>query len=255
VLEGTSKPAAPPRRKLPEPLVGEAITDLDAREEGEFEVDLGVKAVSRRATGAVFFDSEIEGEWRATRLYGMALEVGFARISGGLLTDPPLVSVRMAHSFTFLQSYAYELFAQLQVGIRLYPWSEDIGLELGASALPLSLRLQVAHRRGAATLYASVGLSGGRAPVEIAVLANLSVFFEAGATVGGIRRRFELGVELDADRARAIPWAAIPQVAINVAPLRVPIRIGIGLPLFLGTASGELPFGVLLRLTIEAERD
>ena len=62
-------------RKMPEPLIGESVTDLDGTEAGELEVD---------ATGLVhppdgFWSSGVEVEWRALPRLGISLEGATSR--------------------------------------------------------------------------------------------------------------------------------------------------------------------------------
>src|SRR5216684_1877339 len=68
------------RRKfgaMPEPVLGESITDIDGSEAGEVEVDL--TGVVGRAGGAKLWQGSVEIESRVTDRLGLEIEIGYAR--------------------------------------------------------------------------------------------------------------------------------------------------------------------------------
>jgi len=79
LMTTAAAPAAadePARRPLPEALLTESTTDIDAEEAGELEVEA-------RSGGAQATLTSLEVEWRIFKVLGMRIEPSYARIANG----------------------------------------------------------------------------------------------------------------------------------------------------------------------------
>src|SRR5260370_30376570 len=105
----------PGKTPMPEPLIGESITDLDRSEAGELEIDFTVVARRTRLPTLSVGSGAIELEWGVTRDLGLAVEVG---ISKGLGPDSALVSfepgLRVAAAGGLIHDFARDIHLHLE---------------------------------------------------------------------------------------------------------------------------------------------
>ena len=254
----------PARAKLPEPIVGESITDIDGEEAGELETDLTLGLLFPVRGGPARgrpreWASSVEAEWRANEKLGLSVDLGLAGVFGPGPDDPTLrvAGVRFGLSWALVTSFRHEFFLQAQLSLRpfagLFP---EVGLELGEPALPYALRVQGAWRRGPFNLRATLGGSYGPASDDrgAPILASLAALFEFGKRVGDGRRGV-LALEADYDGARRAPLCLIPEAILALNPFDTLIQVEAGVPLLVESTSGMLSAGGLLRLTVEFDRD
>ncbi len=97
---------------MPEPLLGESITDLDGTEAGELEVD--VTGLSRRPGD--LWTGELEVEWRALTRLGLSLEAGAAHQGAG---SGVATSLRPSASFVLFHDPVRDLHLMLDASVRL----------------------------------------------------------------------------------------------------------------------------------------
>src|SRR6266852_555833 len=97
---------------MPEPSLGESITDLDGTAAGALEV--GVTGLSRRPGD--LWSGELEVEWRALTRLGLSLAAGAAHeeAAGGVAG-----SLRPSASFVLLHDPARDLHLMLDATLRL----------------------------------------------------------------------------------------------------------------------------------------
>lgn len=248
------------RPGVPEPLVGESITDIDAAQAGEVEVDLDAAILTRtRNSRTGSWSSSIEAEWRANEKLGLAAELQL----GSNFGDQPgadkqreekLWGLRVAASWAVWNDFRRELHLQAEVSAALfYDDASAEEVELGAPALPYVARLHGAWRAGRFNLRLVAGAGWGPVVHHLPVYASAALLWEAGRLVGRYRRAF-FGVELGFDGGRRSPLVVIPEVAVHTAAFSVETRIGLAAPLLVGLG-GELSPGALLRITVELDRD
>jgi hypothetical protein len=242
--------ASPARSKMPEPLLGESITDLDGAKAGEVEIDLNGMTLRRATTGGAW-SSSLEAEWRALERLGLGLEVGF----GGPLGSPggAALSLRVAASFVLLHDFARDTHLMLEAGGRLIERPDVPGdFEPGESALPYSLGLRGGVRGGWLTLRGFLGAGAGDHSAHLVPLqAQVAALTELGAN----GRWGFYGVELDGDWARNTPFVLAPNFVLDAAPLGVRLKMGLALPWTVGARKNEPALGILVRFMFELDND
>jgi hypothetical protein len=240
--------------RMPEPFIGESITDIDVVEPGEIEFDvtgLGIATPDRRTVG---WSSGVELEYRANRLLGLALELD---AGGGLLRGrraDTLYAVRAAAAIFVLNDFLRGLHAQLQLGALIYSNPVEEVIELEGAALPYFVRLHAAWRYERFNLRLTAGPAASPALPHFAATGNLSLLYDFGDVVADLHRGF-VALELDADSARRFPLALIPEVAINLPSHLLAARIGVGVPVTFDPAGRAIGVGGLLRIVIEPGDD
>ena len=243
----------PTRARMPEPLVGESITDIDTNEPGELEVDIGGAWVAR-ADGIRRWASTVELEARPNRRLGIAAEVSVDGTDDTRAATTAAGNLRLGASWALLDSWRHDFHLQIVGEARVYS-SDDRGaaeivLEPEVSSLPYAVGLHGAVRWGRINLRATlVGIAGG--PLTVPLAANVAILVE-----GRIRTSpYFVGVELNADGGRITPFAVIPEGAITPVLWTLPVRIGLAAPIFSSDRRRTIAAGALLRLTVELDRD
>jgi hypothetical protein len=236
---------------MPEPLIGESITDLARSEQGELEVDLTGTLRPATATTSALWAGSLEAEWRATERLGLAMEVGFSNAGA----DPGSsgsteTSFRAAASWALLHDFARDFHLQAEASVRLLRENEaDLGrlVDPGNSRLPVSFGLRGGIRQGAWTVRGALGAAaGGGSAHAVPLRGDISLFgeFRCGGICGFA------GLELDGDWSWRDPWLLAPTVVFDGARFGLPLRLGLAAPLAL-SAEGTRG-AVLLRLIYEA---
>lgn len=233
---------------MPEPLLGESITDIDGLEAGELELEMTGLLMPPRGVRAGSWQGEMELEWRALERLGLMVEVG----TGGGLGRPELegVSARVAGSWMLLHDLARGLHVQAELGARL--WSEDeleAAFEPGEPTLPLWFGLRAGWRQGAWTVRGALGGQAlGRSVHVVPLRANLSVLGQAGPWSF-------LGVELEGDWARANWLVVAPTALVDLNVMAWPLRIGLAVPWSPARSGRPTEAGLMLRMVYELDDD
>jgi hypothetical protein len=221
--------ALPPRgRRMPEPLIGESITDLDGTEAGELEAD---------ATGVVqrggSWSTGLEIEWRALSRLGVSLE----GTTSGEGNGSTATELRPSVAFVLLHDQASDLHLMIDATARLFE-NDVANPGLGEPALPVAFSLRGGIRRSWLTLRGALGAgAGGHSAHVVPLRTEAAALIEVPFGFGG--------VEGAADFARSSPWMVAPEIVFGTGAL----RLGAALPWEPGTGR----FGALLRLIVEID--
>src|SRR5262249_22047941 len=139
-------------RKMPEPLIGESITDLDGTEAGEVEID--ATGVIQRPGG--LWSTQLEVEWRAWSRLGTSLEGTLSREESGTTS----AELRPSLAFLLLHDPAHDFHLMIDATARLFE-TDVATAEMGEPALPVAFSLRGGIRREWFTLRGALGASAG----------------------------------------------------------------------------------------------
>lgn len=243
------------RPPLPEPVLTESVTDIDAAEGGELELALNAYSLVPRTGNARAAQTSVEAEYRLTRLLGVRVEPSISRLRApGALDAENELGVGGAVALTLLHDFAHDFHLQAELsgrtpGLR----GRDAGRssELNEAALPYDVALRAAWRVGRFTFRPGLGAEAGGASAHAPLRASFAVLtgLDDAARLGFV------GLEADADFARRAPLVLAPNLVADLTPLDVPFRLALALPLFVGV-DRALPFsGVYLRLLFVSDRE
>jgi hypothetical protein len=231
------------RRKfgaMPEPVLGESITDIDGSEAGEVEVDL--TGVVGRTGGTKLWQGSVEIEGRVTDRLGLAIEIGYARAFRGNLPEGEL-DIRLFASWSLLHDFERGLHAQAEIGWRVVGKIED-GANLGEPRLPFSAGFRVGLDRGWWSLRLGLGTAGGGTSAHlIPAWASTTVFLNFGRGRWG-----SLGLDGEADWTRPNSFTVAPTLVFNGTALHLPGKVAIVTPYGFPAGSREPWFGLVLRV-------
>ena len=231
---------------MPEPVIGETITDIDRAESGELELDL-TGSFARARTGATAWSSSLEVEWGATEGLGLALETGvtFPPDTGTEFTGSAGVSYGLIHDRT------HDFHLQIEGRARLWgSAAETISVtDPGDSTMRLAFGVRLGFRRGVWTLRAGLGAEAvGESAHPVPVWASLSGFLSFGPD-GGLGF---VGLDLDGNWARRAPLLLAPTVVFILgSAVSSPIRIGAAFPVSPGGQGIPASYGAILRFIYE----
>ncbi len=232
------------RRKfgaMPEPVLGESITDIDGSEAGEVEVDL--TALVGRTGGTNLWQGSIEIESRVTDHLGLELEIAY---SGAFTSNLPERStdLRLLASWSLLHDFDRGLHAQAEIAWRFVGEIED-GANLGEPRLPFSAGFRVGLDRGWWTLRLGLGAAAGRGGSAhlIPVWASTTAFLNFGRG-----RWASLGLDGEADWTRTNPFTVAPTLVFNGSVVHIPGKVAIVAPYGFPAGSREPWFGLMLRV-------
>lgn len=231
-----ARPAA--ATPLHEPIFTETVTDIDAEDGGELEMELNLSSYAARRGAQAQRRSSVEIEYRAVRQIGFLLEpaVEQAREGG---PSRYRYDLDTGAALGLLHEGSFHL--QLESGVRI--GSSGRAEMVGDSALPGHADVRGALSLGSVTMRSSVGAEAGGSPQTTPFRASLAAL----AGIGDGRSGFA-GVELEVDGARRAPYGVAADVVADLTPLGLPFRVGVGLPLLLGAPSRSPSFGGYLRL-------
>jgi hypothetical protein len=238
------------RGRMPEPLLGESLTDLDGREAGELELDVTGLGL-RRSGGGALWRGALEAEWRATERFGLGLDVGLASPGGAVAATA--LSLRAAASFSLFHGVEQDAHLQLEASAELFDRDDAQLIDPGESALPFAAGLRAGWRSasGLWTLRGYLGGSaGGTSAHLVPVRAQAALLL---ALLTGGRSPGFLGVELDGDWGRRAPVLIAPNVVLDGAPIGVRAKVGIAAPWSPQARAGEAALGLLVRLIVELD--
>jgi hypothetical protein len=242
---GSTFAEAPSRRPLPEALLTESATDIDAEVAGELELEANVLRAAARRGGTSVSLASLELEWRVLREVGVRLEPSYTQI-GGSRSAPARSALGMSGALALGLLHDRALEAHLQAEfVARSPESENANaFEPGEPQLPIAADLVGALRRGRWTLRATAGAEAGgsfaHAPVhtDIALLTSIAPDTSFGF----------VGVEARADWARVAPLVLALEIVADTARLDVPVRVGVALPFNVGAESSRPSYGLFVRV-------
>jgi len=235
---------------IPEPVVEENITDVDASRVGTVEVDFtGSMLAPRAAPKTGSWSSELEAEWRPVDRLGLGAGVAWGGSTSGFSpTSAGAVVPRVAASYVFVRDRPRHLYFQWEASARAVN-REAAALDDPLEAtLPYTAGVRWATQAGPFTLRAGlIGEAGGsfaHAPIRQSYGALLQCF--------DLGSRLYLGAELVEDWARASPLLVVPEVLLLSRLLGAPVRLGIGVPSTLG-ARDRSEAGIAVRFVLEPD--
>jgi hypothetical protein len=231
---------------MPEPIVEETTTDIDATDAGEVEFEFNSSLLRTRDGTGYVLQLGPELEWLATDRLGTLLEVGIARewMPGQSGYD---VGVNIGLSWKLLHDFARDLHIQAELVARLPP-TGDSTVEPGESTAPASLDVRSGYRRGGWTFRNSLGLLLERSP-RYAPIRGSGVILRGFGGLGFI------GLEAEVDGARSNPLFLAADIAPNLMALGWPFKIAVVLAYSPDVPDGAPAYGLLFRVFVESERE
>ncbi len=174
------------RPPLPESLLTESATDVDAEEGGEIEYEANVATVGARAGGARAILTSLEVEWRVLREVGLRIEPSYARLvdsdAGGGRNQ---FGVAGALALGLLHDFARDLPVQAELLGRTPDSANARVFEPGETELPVAADIVAAVRSGRWTFRATVGAEAGGRLEHAPVLASRAETTSSGRPSGG----------------------------------------------------------------------
>ena len=240
------------RAPLPESILTESTTDIDADEAGELEYEANLTRVGARTGGAFATLASVELEWRALRRLGLRLEPTYAHITpSGSTRGRDAFGLGGAVAFGLWHDFERDQHLQLEILGRTADHGASPVFDPGESELPAALDLVGAQRFGRLTLRATVGAEAGGQFANAPVHTDLSVL---SGIVSDARFGY-LAFELRADWASPAPLVLAPEVISDLVPLGLPLRMGLVLPVNLGASATAPSYGLFLRVILLTERE
>jgi len=224
--------------RMPEPVLGESITDIDASKAGELEVDL--TASVGHSGGTRVWQGSVEVESRVTNRLGLEIELGHSFAS---VPEPGLV-LRLAASWSLVHLDGIGFHGQAELSARLAGQIEE-GPNLGEPRLPYSAGFRFGLDRNWYTLRLGIGAATGEAPSAHAIpaWASATVLFNFGRSRWG-----SLGLDSAADWTRPNPFTLAPTFILNGHGLHIPGTVAVvglyGIP----GGNQDAWFGLLVRV-------
>jgi hypothetical protein len=239
----------PDRPPLPEALLTESATDVDASQAGEIEFEANLAAIGARSGGTRAMAASLEAEWRVLRDVGLRLEPSYVRVVQGSRRNEFGLSGTVA--LGLLHDLRRDLHVQAELLGRTAESLDASVLTPEETVLPFALDLVGAARRGRWTLRVTIGVEAGGhfayAPVHTDA-ALLTPFLSEG--------RFGFfGLEVRADWARRTPLVVAPDLVAFTTPLGLPFSVSVALPVNIGAPATTASFGFFARLMWMADRE
>jgi len=236
-------------RPLPEAMLTESATDVDAREAGELEWEANASVFGAHRGGARVTATSLELEWRALREVGFRVEPLFESATDGSESENNL-GFAGAVAFGLFHDFARDAHVQLEIlGHTVDRATHDF--EPSDAELPAAADLVTAIRRRRFTLRGTVGAEAFGTSAHAPLHTDL-------ALLTGLREDERYGfaaLEVRADFARAAPFVVAPEIVADASALGLPLRLGTSLPFNVGARATAASFGVLIRLTLLTERE
>jgi hypothetical protein len=226
---------------MPEPVLGESVTDIDGSQAGELEVDL--TAIVGRTGGTNQWQGSVEVETRVIDQLGLEIEMGY---SGAFTSNVPDkgFDLRLLASWSLLHDFEHGLHAQAEIAGRFVGDVEE-GPNLGEPRLPYSAGFRLALDRGWWTLRLGLGAAvGGDASAHlIPVWASATAFLNFGQGRWG-----SLGLDGEADWTRTNPFTVAPTLIFNGPAFHIPGKLAIVTPYGFPAGGQESWFGLIVRI-------
>ncbi len=240
------------RTPLPEALLTESATDVDAAEGGEVEYEANlVTARARRGSARVTLTS-LEVEWRVFRQLGVRVEPSYARVvDAGATTGRDAFGVGGALAFGLLHDFPRDMHLQLELLGRTPETRDARVFEPGDSELPVAADLVSAVRRSGWTLRTTVGAELG------ASYAHAPLHTDIALLTGIVHdeRYGYFALEARADWAREAPLVIAPEIVVDTPPVGLPFRLGIAIPVNVGADATTTSYGMFVRLILLTSRE
>ncbi len=242
---------APERPPIPEPILIETATDIDAFEACEYEIEANAISMRPLRGGGFHLVGSVEAEWLITRRFGVRIEPSVSRDLDRAGADGETTFAgSLAASWKLFHDFRHDFHGQIEMAGRL-PWTRSPFTEPGESALPFVFDLPVAYRPGPITLRSFVGAGAGRVGAHVPARGGLALL----APLGPSDRFGFFGVEVEADGARRAPFVVALDVTSSLMPVGVPVRLGFALPWVIGARADEPALGLMFRLIVEPGRE
>ena len=220
---------------MPEPVLGESVTDIDGTYASELEVDL-TGLVGRENSWA----TEVAIETRVLDWLGLEAEVGYSRAPA---TSEGEVELRLLASLSFLHDFERGLHGQVEIGGRLTGEPES-GPNLGEPRSPISGGVRFGLDRRWWTLRLGLGAAfGSDSAHAIPAWAGGTAFLNLGRD-----RWLSLGLGGEADWSRSNPFTLAPTLLLDGRTLHWPLRLALVTPYGFAGGATESWFGLVLRL-------
>jgi hypothetical protein len=162
--------------------------------------------------------------------------------------------LRASASYAFWHDEEIGLHLQLEVSVlAISQVNSGVGppSDIGEPALPYAIGLRAGWRRGIWTVRAALdGECCDLPPRAMPFLAGAAVF----AGLGHEGRLGFVGLESLGDFARPNPFVLAPTVVVAFHQFPIPVRVGLGAPIFLGPTSSTNGFGAILKVMLESDR-
>jgi hypothetical protein len=244
-----TEPIRPP---LPESLLTESATDIDAEDAGETEYEANVVMLRARRGGASAALASLEFEWRVLRELGLRLEPSYARLTDvqGAASTPRL-GMSGAVAIGLLHDFEHDFHLQAELLGRISERADETSVDPGEAELPASADLVAARRVGRLTFRTAVGGEAGGAFAYAPLHTDLAVL--TGLTAE--ERYGFLAIDLRADWARSAPFVLAPELVGETTPIGLPFRLGVAFPVNLGVHATQPAFGIFMRLAILTQRE
>jgi hypothetical protein len=246
-----ARAADPIRPPLPESILTESATDIDAEDADETEFEANVFMARARRGGASAALVSIEVEWRILRALGMRLEPSYSRMTDVQGTpSTPRFGMSGALAVGLFHDFDHDFHLQAELLGRTER-ADEAAFEPGESELPVAADLVAARRFGRWTLRTTVGGEAGgefaHAPLhtDLAVLTGLTAEERYGF----------LAIDVRADWARAAPFVLAPEIIGDTTPIGLPFRLGVAFPVSLGVDATQPTFGIFMRLALLTGRE
>jgi hypothetical protein len=253
VLVALSANAADPLRpSLPESILTESATDVDAESAGETEFEANLFTVRSRRGGASAALTSLEVEWRVLRELGVRIEPSYSRVTDVHGTSStPRFGMSGALALGLFHDFEHDFHLQIELLGRRYERDEERAFEPGETELPAAADVVAAKRFGRLTFRTTMGGEAGgtfaHAPIhtDVAVLTGITEEERYGF----------LAIEVRADWARTAPFVLAPEVVAETTPIGLPLRLGIAFPFGIAAEATQPAFGIFVRLAIVTERE
>lgn len=228
---------------MPEPLIGESITDIDRSQAGELELDFTMEAHRTRLSTLNIVSGALELEWGVTRYLGLAFEVSGSKGLGPDSASVPFEpGLRAGAAWALLHDFARDIHLQLESSVRVLTEENEALIESEDSPMRATVDLRGGIRQAQWTVRTGLGIGfGGHSSHAVPIRANLAVFSELrpSAPIGFV------GLEVDGDWGRRNPVFLAPTMVFGSHPF----RLGVAIPTAI-TDVGPSP-GILVRLIYE----
>jgi hypothetical protein len=238
----------PERPPIPEPILVETITDIDAHRAGEVEYELNTLYMRSREGGAYELEGGPEVEWLATDRLGTILEVFGSRDATGA---PPTnhVGVTAGLSWKLLHDFRRDFHLQAEIWGR-YPFELETN-DPGEQALPFALNLASALQMGRWTLRSTMGVSAGGKAAHVPLQGGAVLL----TGLGGSQGDGFCGLEIVADGAKLAPLTLAFDLVPDLTRAGLPFRVGVVGSYAFGAPQTVPSWGVFLRIFVESERE
>jgi hypothetical protein len=234
---------------MPEPILGESVTDIDGAHAGELEVSGAGGSLRSRTGGGVLALATLEAEWLVTSHLGLRIEPGVVHVEGEPGSQDEW-GVGGTASWKLVRDFEDDFYLQGEIGAET---AEQQGTFVtpDRSALPYLFDALAGWRTGRWTLRASAGAAAGGASPHPPLRTALALLWALDRS--GLAGFF--GVEGIVDGTWASPFFVAPDLVADLAPIGVPARLGLAIPWAPGAGSSQPSLGVYLRLIVEPSRD